>query len=96
MEEEKHMKSVAEQTFPTFSLARLLSTIFEPTQGLRVVTLIDLDDPQEIEAILVDDQLAAFFKNLAAVIPNQTKNLACVQPLVSGEQNFGARIRMMN
>jgi len=45
------MSSVAEQTFPTFSLARLLSTIFEPTQGMRVVILIDLEDPREIEGL---------------------------------------------
>ncbi len=32
------------RTFPEFSLERLLSTVFEPTQGARVCILIDLEE----------------------------------------------------
>ncbi len=34
--------------FPPFSLARLLSTVFEPVKGKRVCILIDLPDPRQI------------------------------------------------
>jgi len=34
-------------TFPPFSLTRLLGTVFAPTEGCRVCTLIDLEDPGE-------------------------------------------------
>ncbi len=33
------------RSFPTFDLARLLGTVFEPTQGCRVCILIDFDEP---------------------------------------------------
>ncbi len=33
------------RTFPPFSLSRLLSTVFEPTEGCRVCILVDLEDP---------------------------------------------------
>ncbi|MGJ8654925.1 MAG: hypothetical protein ACSHX6_00635 [Akkermansiaceae bacterium] len=33
--------------FPAFDVARLLSTVFEPTQGCRVCILTDFDDPQK-------------------------------------------------
>jgi aminopeptidase len=36
------------KTFPPFSLARLLRTVFEPRPGERVAILIDLDHPHEI------------------------------------------------
>ncbi len=35
----------SERTFPPFSLSRLLSTVFPPTQGARVCILIDLPKP---------------------------------------------------
>src|SRR3984893_6427021 len=35
-------------TFPPFSLSRLLKTVFNPSAGERVAILIDLDDPHEI------------------------------------------------
>ena len=34
-----------QRTFPPFDLARLLSSVFEPTQDCRVCILVDLDDP---------------------------------------------------
>ncbi len=34
-----------QRTFPPFDLNRLLSSVFEPTQGCRVCILVDLDDP---------------------------------------------------
>ena len=37
--------SAAEREFPPFSLRRLLSTVFEPTEGCRVCILTDLDNP---------------------------------------------------
>lgn len=45
--------------FPPFSLARLLSTVFEPVQGKRVCILIDLPDPRQITdfAFLRDESL---------------------------------------
>jgi aminopeptidase len=35
--------------FPTFSLSRLLKTVFNPRPGERVATLIDLEDPHNIK-----------------------------------------------
>jgi hypothetical protein len=35
----------AKRQFPPFSLARLLGTVFDPTQGCRVCILIDLENP---------------------------------------------------
>lgn len=34
--------------FPEFDLARLLGTVFEPTQGCRVCILIDFDEPEAL------------------------------------------------
>ena len=42
------MMSAATRTFPPFSLARLLGTVFDPIRDQRVVVLIDLDDPAGI------------------------------------------------
>jgi hypothetical protein len=41
-------KLTVPDTFPPFSLSRLLRTVFSPKAGERVAILIDLDDPQEI------------------------------------------------
>jgi aminopeptidase len=41
-------KLIVPDTFPPFSLSRLLKTVFSPKAGERVAILIDLDDPQEI------------------------------------------------
>ena len=35
-------------TFPTFSLTRLLSTVFDPKSGERICILIDLQDPRDV------------------------------------------------
>jgi hypothetical protein len=43
------MESPALPEYPAFSLSRLLRTVFEPTDGMRIVILIDLDDPREIK-----------------------------------------------
>src|SRR5580692_5150032 len=43
-------------TFPPFSLARLLKTVFYPKTGERVAILIDLDDPHQVKDF-------AFLKN---------------------------------
>ncbi len=37
------------QTFPPFSLSRLLKTVFAPEGGERVCILIDLDDPRRVK-----------------------------------------------
>ena len=52
--ETNHLK-----TFPPFSLARLLKTVFDPEVGEKVCILIDLDDPQKIKnfAFLEDSSL---------------------------------------
>lgn len=36
------------RVFPTFSLVRLLGTVFAPTEGCRVCILIDFDEPQDL------------------------------------------------
>src|SRR6201989_3027188 len=41
-------KLTVPDTFPPFSLSRLLKTVFNPKAGERVAILIDLDNPQEI------------------------------------------------
>lgn len=41
--------TTAQRTFPTFSLTRLLRTVFAPRGGERVCVLIDLDDPRDVE-----------------------------------------------
>jgi len=41
-------KLTVPDTFPPFSLSRLMKTVFSPQAGERVAILIDLDDPQEI------------------------------------------------
>ena len=42
-------KLTVPDTFPSFSLSRLIKTVFEPSAGERVAILIDLDDPQDIK-----------------------------------------------
>jgi hypothetical protein len=37
------------KSFPPFSLARLLRTVFEPKAGEKVAILIDLDDPYQVK-----------------------------------------------
>ena len=49
-------KLIIPDTFPPFSLSRLIRTVFNPARGERVAILIDLDDPQEIKDF-------AFLKN---------------------------------
>jgi aminopeptidase len=41
-------KLTVPETFPPFSLSRLLKTVFNPSAGERVAILIDLDDPHEL------------------------------------------------
>ncbi len=36
------------QTFPPFSLSRLLTTVFQPKGGERVAILIDLENPRDV------------------------------------------------
>src|SRR5258708_15398030 len=43
-------------TFPPFSLTRLLKTVFNPNSGERVAILIDLEDPHQVKDF-------AFLKN---------------------------------
>src|ERR1700751_61911 len=43
-------------TFPPFSLARLLKTVFNPKVGEKVAILIDLEDPRQVKDF-------AFLKN---------------------------------
>jgi aminopeptidase len=42
-------KLTVPETFPPFSLSRLLKTVFNPSAGERVAILIDLDDPRGIK-----------------------------------------------
>jgi aminopeptidase len=42
-------KLIVPESFPPFSLSRLLKTVFNPTAGERVAILIDLDDPHDVE-----------------------------------------------
>ena len=42
-------KLIVPETFPPFSLSRLLKTVFNPNAGERVAILIDLDDPRKIK-----------------------------------------------
>ena len=46
----------SKRTFPEFSLSRLLKTVFEPTEGMRVCILIDLENLDEVKDF-------AFLKN---------------------------------
>ncbi len=39
----------SKRTFPEFSLSRLLKTVFEPTDGMRVCILIDLENLEEVK-----------------------------------------------
>jgi hypothetical protein len=50
----------SKRTFPTFSLSRLLKTVFAPEGGEKVAILIDLEDPRDIRdfAFLKDPSLA--------------------------------------
>src|ERR1700756_2497278 len=41
-------KITVPETFPAFSLSRLLRTVFQPKPGERVAILIDLKDPHDI------------------------------------------------
>ncbi len=51
--EETAKKSVVqaarERKFPPFDLARLLGTVFEPTEGCKVCVLIDLEDTRQMK-----------------------------------------------
>ena len=42
-------KLIVPETFPPFSLSRLLKTVFNPNAGERVAILIDLDDPHKVK-----------------------------------------------
>src|SRR5690242_13811214 len=42
-------KLTVPETFPPFSLSRLLKTVFDPKPGERVAILIDLQDPHDIQ-----------------------------------------------
>jgi aminopeptidase len=42
-------KLIVPETFPPFSLSRLLKTVFNPNAGERVAILIDLDDPHDVK-----------------------------------------------
>ena len=42
-------KLTVPETFPPFSLSRLLKTIFNPSAGERVAIFIDLEDPHGIK-----------------------------------------------
>lgn len=48
-----------DRIFPSFSLARLLGSVFDPTDGMRVCILIDLEDLNEVKdfAFLKNDAL---------------------------------------
>jgi hypothetical protein len=52
-------KLTVPDTFPPFSLSRLIKTVFNPRAGERVAILVDLDDPHEITdfAFLKDPDL---------------------------------------
>src|SRR6516225_6310549 len=52
-------KLTVPDTFPSFSLSRLIKTVFNPRAGERVAILIDLDNPHEITdfAFLKDPDL---------------------------------------
>ncbi|MBV9299720.1 MAG: hypothetical protein JO066_12160, partial [Verrucomicrobia bacterium] len=45
-------KLTVPESFPPFSLSRLLKTVFNPTAGERVAILIDLKDPHEIKDLV--------------------------------------------
>ena len=51
-------------TFPAFSLTRLLRTVFYPKVGEKVAILIDLDDPHQVKNF-------AFLKNPDLTIQRQ-------------------------
>jgi hypothetical protein len=53
------MITATTRTFPEFSLARLLKTVFEPEPGERIAILIDLADPKQVagHAFLKDPSL---------------------------------------
>ncbi|MCL4179768.1 MAG: hypothetical protein KJ072_18740 [Verrucomicrobia bacterium] len=53
------MNEPTQRAFPDFSLARLLSTVFEPEAGERIGILIDLPDPTRVTgfAFLADQSL---------------------------------------
>jgi len=57
----------APREFPDFSLARLLSTVFEPKPGQRIGILIDLADPKQIEGF-------GFLKDSALTIQRHAYN----------------------
>lgn len=42
---------MSKQTFPPFSLTRLLNTVFQPEQGERIAVLIDLPRPEEVKGM---------------------------------------------
>ena len=63
------------RTFPTFDLARLLGTVFEPTFGRRVCILIDLPDLAEAKDL-------AFLKN-----PDRTVQRNAHEHFYQGLQN---------
>ena len=46
--DEAILQNPSRRKFPPFDPARLLSTVFEPTQGCRVCILTDFQEPQEL------------------------------------------------
>lgn len=46
--QEKNMSNNLPE-FPPFSLTRLMTTVFEPTQGCKLCILIDLENPEDIK-----------------------------------------------
>ena len=43
--EERILRDPSLREFPPFDVARLLSTVFDPTEGCRVCILIDFEEP---------------------------------------------------
>ena len=70
------------ETFPAFSLPRLLKTVFHPKPGERTAILIDLQDPSQVTgfAFLKDPDLTiqrhayeVFYKGLQSGVLRELK-----------------------
>lgn len=46
--EERILQNPGQREFPPFEVSRLLSTVFEPTEGCRVCVLVDFEEPASL------------------------------------------------
>lgn len=79
--------------FPTFSLPRLLRTVFDPIEGRRICILIDLPDPSQMTGLrFLQDETLTIQKLAHDVFFQGLKNGAAQELKVTGGDFFAYKV----